>query len=52
MYAIEFYPQAKSEIEKHQKFGNKIVLKKIVTFLEALTSHPFFRNWKTRSIKA
>ncbi len=39
-YILEFSETALSDIEKHKKFGDKAVLKKIEKLLEELMEHP------------
>ena len=40
-FTIQFTEQAQLDIDKHKKSGNKVVLAKILTFLDELTEHPF-----------
>lgn len=51
MFEIEFTDRAKLDIEKHKKTGNKVVLNKILTFLEELSHHPFTGTGKPEPLK-
>lgn len=50
-YVLDFTDEAKSDIKFHKKSGNKVIIKKILTFLEELTEHPFFGTGKPEPLK-
>jgi toxin YoeB len=50
-YALDFTDDAKSDLKFHKKSGNKATLKKIVTFLEEITEHPFTGTGKPEPLK-
>lgn len=50
-YSIEFTEQAQIDIAKHKKSGKKVVLTKILTFLNELTEHPFTGTRKPEQLK-
>ena len=50
-FTIQFTEQAKLDIDKHKKSGNKVVLTKILTFLDELTEHPFTGTRKPEQLK-
>ena len=50
-YSIQFTEQAQLDIEKHKKSGNKVVLTKILIFLNELTEHPYTGTGKPEQLK-
>ena len=50
-FTIQFTEQAQLDIDKHKKSGNKVVLTKILTFLDELTEHPFTGTGKPEQLK-
>ena len=50
-FTIQFTEQAQLDIDKHKKSGNKVVLDKILTFLDELTEHPFTGTGKPEQLK-
>ena len=50
-FTIQFTEQAQLDIDKHKKSGNKVVLAKILTFLDELTEHPFTGTGKPEQLK-
>lgn len=50
-YNLDFTDDAKEEIAKHKKAGNKAVLNKILTLLEELKEHPFTGTGKPEPLK-
>ena len=50
-YILDFTDDAKSDLKFHKKSGNKAILKKIVTFLEEMTEHPFSGTGKPGPLK-
>jgi toxin YoeB len=50
-YILDFTDDAKSDLKFHKKSGNKAILKKIVTFLEEITEHPFSGTGKPEPLK-
>lgn len=50
-YHLDFSDQTKSDIEFHKTSGNKAILKKIFSFLEELSEHPFTGTGKPEPLK-
>jgi toxin YoeB len=50
-FHLDFTDDAKEEIAKHKKAGNKAVLNKILTLLEELKEHPFTGTGKPEPLK-
>ena len=50
-YYLDFTDKAKGDIALHKKSGNKVVLKKIFSFLEELTLHPYTGTGKPEALK-
>ncbi|MFA7449114.1 MAG: Txe/YoeB family addiction module toxin [Weeksellaceae bacterium] len=50
-YTLRFSEQAKADIRKHKKSGNKSIINKIRLFLEELSNHPFTGTGKPESLK-
>lgn len=50
-FHLAFTDQAKEDIEKHKKAGNKAVLTKILSFSEELAEHPFSGTGKPELLK-
>lgn len=50
-YTLRFSEQAKADIRKHKKSGNKSIINKIHLFLEELSNHPFTGTGKPESLK-
>lgn len=50
-YTLRFSEQAKADIRRHKKSGNKSIINKIRLFLEELSNHPFTGTGKPESLK-
>jgi toxin YoeB len=50
-YFIEFSDNAKNDIVKHKKAGNKTILNKLNSFLLELVNHPFSGTGKPEPLK-
>lgn len=50
-YQLDFTYQAKEDIAKHQKAGNKTVLKKMLSFFEEIIEHPYAGTGKPEPLK-
>ena len=50
-YHLDFTDDANDDIDFHKKAGNKAVLKKLFTFLNELTEHPFTGTGKPEPLK-
>jgi toxin YoeB len=50
-FYIEFSDNAKNDIAKHKKAGNKTVLNKLNSFLLELVNHPFSGTGKPEPLK-
>lgn len=50
-YTLRFSDQAKEDIRKHKKSGNKSVVNKITMLLEELLIHPFTGTGKAEPLK-
>jgi toxin YoeB len=50
-YQLDFSDQAKSDIDFHEKSGNKAILKKLFVLLNELTEHPFEGTGKPEPLK-
>jgi len=50
-YHLDFTHTALSDIEKHKKSGDKIVLRKIETLLNELTEHPLSGTGQPEKLK-
>lgn len=50
-FHLDFSDQSMIDIEYHKKSGNKAVLKKILTLLNELSTHPFEGTGKPEALK-
>ena len=50
-YYLDFTTTAKEDIALHKKAGNKVVLNKMLSFLEELTVHPYTGTGKPEALK-
>nr|WP_230380156.1 type II toxin-antitoxin system YoeB family toxin [Kaistella gelatinilytica] len=50
-YYLDFTTKAKEDITLHKKAGNKVVLNKMLSFLEELTVHPYTGTGKPEALK-
>ncbi len=50
-FELDFTANAKEDIEKHKKSGNKAVIKKLATLFNELTTDPFSGTGKPESLK-
>ena len=50
-YDLDFTDDAKADLKFHKKSGNKIILKKIVSFLEELVEHSYSGTGKPEPLK-
>lgn len=50
-YNLDFSNQVLEDIEFHKKSGNKAILKKLKTFFDELSEHPFTGTGKPEALK-
>ena len=50
-YILRFSEQAKEDIRRYKKSGNKAVVNKVTLLLEELTEHPFTGTGKPEPLK-
>jgi toxin YoeB len=50
-YLLKFSEKTDEDLLFHKKSGNKLILKKIVTFLEEIAEHPYSGTGKPEPLK-
>lgn len=50
-YILQFSQKTDEDLLFHKKFGNKAIIKKIITFLEEIAEHPFSGTGKPEPLK-
>lgn len=50
-YILQFSEKTDEDLLFHKKSGNKIILKKIVSFLEEIAEHPYSGTGKPEPLK-
>ncbi len=50
-YFLDFTNKATEDISIHKKAGNKVIINKILSFLEELIEHPFTGTGKPEALK-
>lgn len=50
-YTLQFSQKTDEDLLFHKKSGNKVILKKIVAFLEEIAEHPFSGTGKPEALK-